>query len=57
MWDVFLKHGVLACNTGAANMKPARRKEVAAAVRQCCTHSAPGRCLLGFHFRKVMVKH
>jgi len=33
-----------------------RRKEVDsdAAVGQCCTHSTPVRCLLGFLFRKVM---
>jgi len=23
----------------------------------CCTHNAPVRCLLGFLFRKVMLKH
>jgi len=36
-----------------------RRKEVesAAAVGLCCTHNAPVRCLLGFIFRKVMLKH
>jgi len=36
-----------------------RRKEVesAAAVGLCCTHNAPVHCLLGFLFRKVMLKH
>jgi len=36
-----------------------RRKEVesAAAVGLCCTHKASVRCLLGFLFRKVMLKH
>jgi len=36
-----------------------RRKEVesAAAVGLCCTHKAPVRYLLGFLFRKVMLKH
>jgi len=29
----------------------------AAAVALCCTHNAPVRCLLGFLFRKVMLKH
>jgi len=35
-----------------------RRKEVesAAAVRLCCTHNAPVRCLLVFLFCKVMLK-
>jgi len=35
------------------------RKEVksAAAVALCCTHKAPVRCVLGFLFRKVMLKH
>jgi len=36
-----------------------RRKEVesAAAVGLCCTHNEPVCCLLGFLFRKVMLKH
>jgi len=36
-----------------------RRKEVqsAPADRLCCTHNAPVRCLLGFLFRKVVLKH
>ena len=36
-----------------------RTKEVerAAAVGLCYTHKAPVRCLLGFLFRKVMLKH
>jgi len=36
-----------------------RRNEVesAAAVGLCCTHNAPVRCLLGFLFRKVMLKY
>jgi len=36
-----------------------RRKEVesAAAVGLCCMHKAPVHCLLGFLFRRVMLKH
>jgi len=36
-----------------------KRKEVesAAAVGLCCMHKAPVRCILGFLFRKLMLKH
>jgi len=36
-----------------------KRKEVesAATVGLCCMHKAPVRCILGFLFRKVMLKH
>jgi len=35
-----------------------RRKEVDSdAAVGCCTHNGPVRCLLGFLFRKVMLKH
>jgi len=33
------------------------RKSSTAAVGLCCMHKAPVRCLLGFLFRKVMLKH
>jgi len=34
-----------------------KEAESAAAVGLYCTHKAPVRCLLGFLFRKVMLKH
>jgi len=36
-----------------------QEKEVdsAAAVGLCCMHKAPAHCILGFLFRKVMLKH